>query len=225
MFDWVTPPIAAFFGYFTGVLAAAAAMGAIYWVNIRLIEKRSERRRLGELASAAAAIRAELSSIQQTLKSAADKWRAEKNAAPIRASLSHHVQLFPQMGAVVAQFPEAVVSPVIKAYSLIADYDGFLYLHGVAPGEGAKRERFIITPEKARIAAKVNDSIARRIQQAIDALGDIEGAANGSSLDMSEDARALQVRRVGAKTPARRAAAPGAQPPVSRKAGKRAAAG
>lgn len=204
----MSPQMAGFFGYFAGITGALAVVYIADFINAYFKRKRDERLREDEMRAIASALSAELGAVQQTLRNLSEKWRNQKEAALIRTNLSPLINVFPQLGAKLALFPKDVMATIVKAYALIGDYESMLFLHEVTPEPGLSSAKgTLVSPEKARIAAKVNDSMARRIQQAIDALAIPEPVAGKKKTakrappPMSKNARNLQVERVNRGSP------------------------
>lgn len=205
----MSPQMAAFLGYFAGIIAALAVVYIAAFINAHFKRKRDEQLREDEMRAIAGALSAELGAVQQTLRNLGEKWRNQKDPAPIRTNLAPLINVFPQLGTKLSLFPKEVMAATVKAYALIGDYESMLFLHEVTPEPGLSRGKgTLVSPEKARIAAKVNDSMARRIQQAIDALAMPETAAKKkkkslkrASAPMSKNARDLQVDRVNRRAP------------------------
>ncbi|MEM8936233.1 MAG: hypothetical protein AAGC77_07490 [Pseudomonadota bacterium] len=162
---------AAFFGYLAGLLGAIL-IGLIGWgVAILLARRHAARARLEERSRIACTLAFELENIQHTMRSLSTAWQESTDAVRIRTDLAHMMQVFPQMGATLTTLDRKTLKPLLKAYSLIANYGDILVINEVTPQQDTQDMRSIsVAPERARRAARVNESIARQLQWAIDAL-------------------------------------------------------
>lgn len=206
MFAWlnaISPQLAGFLGYLSGILGALLTIYMVNFVNAYFERKRSELRRMQEMRALADALSTELRLVQQTLRTLGEKWRNRKEATLLRTDLSGLTQVYPQLGSQLALLPKEAMEAAIKAYALISDYDGLLSLHDATPADApCSKYGITVSPDRARLAAKVNDSIARRIQQAIDALAmpEMSGKKHNRSKwrarPLSKEALSLQALRV-----------------------------
>jgi hypothetical protein len=149
-------------------------LGALF--NAHLNRVRDDNLRRIETRGVAAAIRAELSSIEDTLTHNAKRLLEEpptESESFLLPDLSHSVRMFPALANKLGLLDDTVViMEIIQTYIVVDQYcENCLVLGGELRTEMPNHRRILLMPSKrAKTVAKMNKEIAERVQKAMNLL-------------------------------------------------------
>ena len=159
-----------FLGALTGSLLGLIGilLGALY--NAHLNRKRDDRVRQEEARSIIAALRAELSAVEESLLNNAQKLEGQITPTDFYVpDISDSVRILPQLTEKLGILGEDAVSAVMKAFMLINEYLGrFDFMEGTVPRKLPSGRIVIGVPSSLiKIAARLNRVTAGEIGKAI----------------------------------------------------------
>jgi hypothetical protein len=159
---------------FLGALAGAGLglvailLGAMY--NAHLNRKRDDRLRNKEAEAVALALREELQMVQAALLQNAKVYRDSPNQNSAGPDLAHRIKVFPHVIQKLGLLNKEAIAPVIEAYVMIEQHGESLFMLGAQLKEVSGRRLYILSPEAASHAAKMNERLAEDLKKAIDLL-------------------------------------------------------
>jgi hypothetical protein len=146
-------------------------LGALF--NARLNRMRDDSLRRVEMRAIAAALRAELAGIEETLIENTKKLRDDPPAPQesfFVPDLAHSVRMFPELASKIGLLGNtSIITAVVGAYIVIDQYCVALLLGGGQLGKGMpEHRRLVVMPhQRAPFVAKINDGVAARIKDVI----------------------------------------------------------
>jgi hypothetical protein len=163
---------ASFLGSLTGAAIGLIALllGALF--NAYLNRRRDDRLRREDQRAVAIALRSELEGLRRILKDNAEdlKQRAPKPDEEILlvADPASSIRIMPEMVSKLGLLDGAIISSVVKAYSLVEEYWVRLLLLGGKIRPHDSRKRSVALPaDKAPDLIRLNTVIAEVVQEAI----------------------------------------------------------
>jgi hypothetical protein len=174
MWDWLgglTQGQASFLGSTVGALTGLIALllGALF--NARLNRRRDDRLRREDRRAVAAALRAELAVLDDSLQSHAETL---KGLDALKPDLGQQVRVMPEMVPKFGLLDRPTIQRVIEVYGLVEEHFGkLLMLEGgkvrVDLSSGGRRVVWL-PPGQAPTVLKINAVLSEAIQRAIDRL-------------------------------------------------------
>lgn len=143
-------------------------LGALF--NARLNRMRDDNLRRVEIRAIAAALRAELAGIQESLIENAKKLTGDP-PTPTESffvpDLAHSVRMFPELASKIGLLGNAsLITELVGTYIVIDQYCETLLMAGGQLGTGMpEHRRLVVMPHhRAPFVAKINESVAARIK-------------------------------------------------------------
>jgi hypothetical protein len=143
-------------------------LGALF--NARLNRQRDDNLRKVETRSIAAALRAELAGIRETLLENAKKLRDDpptETESFFVPDLSHSVRMFPQLASKVGLLGNTtLITELVGTYIVIDQYCETLLMAGGKLGTNMPEHRRIVSMphQRAPFVARINNTVATRIE-------------------------------------------------------------
>jgi hypothetical protein len=164
--------VGAIIGFVLGFITLV--LGALF--NAHLSRVRDDNFRAIETRSLAAALRAELASIHDTLTDNASRLVKEpptQSEAFLLPDLSHSVHVYPEVTGKIGLLGDpAVIKEVIQAYIVVDQYYEHCLVMGAEPRpQMPNNRRVLLMPSKrAPTVAEMNKQIAARVETAMNLL-------------------------------------------------------
>lgn len=158
-------------GALTGSVIGFGALvsGALF--NARLNRQRDDRLRRIETRGVAAAIRAELASVEDSLRNNAESLRTNPPAEGfVIPDIAHSVRMFPGLVNKIGLLADpALISEIVGAYIVIDQYCENLLMAGGERGGNIPDHRRVIAmpPVRAEFVARMNENMAERMRGAM----------------------------------------------------------
>lgn len=151
------------FGFVTLVI------GALF--NAYLNRRRDDRLRKEDGRAVAIALREELRSISEALSDAVKVWRESPEMDVIVPDINHLAVVFPAMVPKLGLLNKEAIGPVCDAYAIVAEHsDRLLLLGAQATKVPSGRMQYHLPAGSSEHAMRLNESFAKRLQQAINFL-------------------------------------------------------
>lgn len=141
----------------------ALVLGALF--NAHLNRKRDDRLRRLETRSVAAAIRAELASIEATLRENAAGLRNNPPEDFVVPDIAHSVRMFPSLADRIGLLGDpSLITEVVGAYIVVDQYCENLVMAGGQLGGNIPGHRRVVGMSAARVdfVARMNETMAER---------------------------------------------------------------